>query len=558
MKRNLEEFEGVEFDLLVIGGGICGIAVALDGALRGLSVALLEKGDVGHATSSATLRIIHGGLRYLQHADIGRMRESIGERSTLLRIAPHMVEPFPFLVPTYGHALRGKEAMTVALALNDLVGADRNRKIRDRGRRIPRGRIVSRAEALRLTPGLRTDGLTGGAVYYDCRLYSSSRLTLAFAHSAAAAGATLANRATVTGFRRDGRRLTGAVVRDGVTGGEMEVRARTMVNATGPWSDHLVSLAADGRPARVVRRSKGVQVVLPGSLRMGIGVESRERDPDAIVSRGGRHLFLMPWRGKSLLGTTDTIFEGDPDDFRIEEREAEALVDEFRAAYPGAEFGPDDLLHAFGGLRPITDTIIEEGEAAASRRNEITTHGDAGIDNMISIVGVKYTTARFLGERTVDRVFSLLRRSGPPSISAGRPLFGGGLDGQAARFEQWLAGKVDEAPHRLAAGAIRHLARCYGSALDDLLRPADGDPRWAELLPGSDEVIRAAVLYGIREEMALTLEDLVYRRTALGSLGPPPSESVRACAEIAAAELGWDMARMEKEIAALSGAAASI
>ncbi len=208
MQRDLTELARKEFDLLVIGGGIYGAFVAWDAALRGLSVAMIEKGDFGHATSSNTLRVIHGGLRYLQYGNIPRMRRSIAERTAFMRIAPHLVHPLPFLIPTYGHWRESKALLSLALSLNELIGFDRNR-LADPQKHLPRGRVISRDECRRLIPGVSDRGLTGGLMYYDCQMYDSERLILAVARSAAQAGAALANYVEATKFLRNGARVDG-------------------------------------------------------------------------------------------------------------------------------------------------------------------------------------------------------------------------------------------------------------------------------------------------------------------------------------------------------------
>ena len=234
MNRDLARLTEGVYDVLVIGGGIYGLFTAWDASLRGLSVALVEKGDFGQGTSSNTLRIIHGGLRYLQHGNIYRMRRSIHERTVFMRIAPHLVHPIPFLIPTYGHGLRGKEILSLALRMGDFIGWDRN-CLSDPQKHLPAGRVLSKHECLKLFPGVNQEGLNGGVVYYDSQMYNSERFILSVARSAYDAGAAIANYAEVTEILQDRDGISAVKAKDGLSGDEFECRARVIVNASGPW-----------------------------------------------------------------------------------------------------------------------------------------------------------------------------------------------------------------------------------------------------------------------------------------------------------------------------------
>jgi glycerol-3-phosphate dehydrogenase len=548
MRRNLKRLADEPFDLLVIGGGINGVAAAWDGVLRGLNVALVEKGDFGAQTSSATLKIVHGGLRYLQHLDIVRMRESIRERSNLLAIAPHIVEPFPFLVPTYGHLMKGREVMAAAVFLNELASGDRNRRLRDPARRIPAGRVVSARECLELVPGLDRKGLNGGVIFHDAQMHNSERLTLSFALGAAAKGGALANYVEAVGLLREGDRVTGARVRDRLGSGEFEVRARVVVNMTGPWSDILLGLLQGPNPGRRVRRSKGIQIVTPpltGDI--ALAVPSRHADPDAVMSRGGRHYFITPWRGASLVGTTDTVYEGDPDDFRITAADIRAFVEEINEALPSARLRPEQVPFAFGGLRPVTEKNIDTG-STVSRKYEITDHAaDLGIEGLITVIGVKYTTCRLLAEKVVHRIFEKLDRASPAVATATMPLPGGEIED----FVRFLENAVAAEPE-LGKAVMGHLGRSYGTGYALITRYARSEPALAQCVPGSAEVLKAEVVHAVREECAVRLEDVVLRRTDLGTLGHPGAAALETCADLMARDLGWDAATRRREIEAVN------
>ncbi len=548
MLRNLKRLSEETYDLLIIGGGINGVAAAWDASLRGLKVALVEKGDFGAETSSATLKTIHGGLRYLQHLDFVRARESVRARSILLAIAPHLVHPFPFIVPTYGHLMKGRAFMTAGIVMNEIVSFDRNRAIADPSNRIPRGRVLSRKECLSLVPGIKEDGLTGGVMFHDAQMRNSERLTFVFALSAAGKGADLANYVEAVGLLRKGEHVTGARVKDGMTGSIFEIRARVVANMTGPWSDITLGLLERPDPPRRVLRSKGIQIVTPALTKdVALAVASKHRDPDALFSRGARHYFISPWRGVSLVGTTDTVYEGDPDEFRITDRDIREFIDEINEALPSAKLTREQVPFAFGGMRPITEMNLDAGSKAA-RKYEVMDHAaDLKVEGLISVVGVKYTTCRFLAEKVVNLVFRKLGRASPSCATATTPLFGGNIE----RFDRFLDDAVRKPMPGFDGPVMPHLAHTYGSAMEIIGEWVTAEPALGALIPGSSEVTRAEVVYAVREECALHLEDVILRRTDMGTLGHPGAVALNACADLLAAELGWDAATRQREIAAV-------
>lgn len=546
MQRDLKRLAEGTFDLLIIGGGVNGLATAWDASLRGLQVALVEQADYGGQTSSATLKIIHGGLRYLQHLDFRRMRESIRERSALLRLAPHLASPMPFLVPTYGHLMQGKPVMAAAMLMNDLVSCDRNRGQPDPDRRLPAGQYLSKRATLELAPGIAEKGLTGGVIFYDGQMYNSERLTLSFALSAAARGAQLANYVGAIRLLRAGDRVTGARCRDLETGAEFEIRATVTANMSGPWSDIVLGLLERPDPPRRVVRSKGIQIVAPLLYeKVAVAVPSAYEDPDAVLARGNRNFFITPWRGASLIGTTDTVYEGDPDNFRITDRDIRDFVNEINQSLPCAQLTREQVPFAFGGLRPITEKNIDTGSTVA-RKYEIYDHEkDLKIGGLLSVIGVKYTTARFLAEQVVDAAYKKLGKAAPRCTTLKTPLAGGNTD-VWADFER---GVLAAAPKNISSRTMRHLAHSYGTGFKPILDLAQREPGAAALLPDTREVICAEILHAIRAESARKLEDVVLRRTDLGTQGQPSRAALAACADLMAKELGWDSVRRGREIA---------
>jgi glycerol-3-phosphate dehydrogenase len=475
MKRDLGALSSREFDVLIVGGGIHGAAAAWDAAQRGLTTALVEAEDFGSKTSWNSLKTIHGGLRYLQTLDARRMRESIRERSTLLEIAPEIVRPLPFVVPTYGHGPKGREALTLALRINDLVGIDRNRRLPPE-RRIPPARSLSTSEVLALFPGVPPRGLTGGGLWTDAQVASSERLTMAFVRAAADAGAVVANHAEVTALVSDGGRVTGARVRDGMGSGDLEARSRVVLNAAGPGMDGLLALARI--PRRPVHLLSAWNLVLhrPVVTTHALGASS-----------GGRFLFAVPWNGRSIVGTgygaADTAIGP----------AAAAFLDEVRGAYPWAEIAASDVTVIHHGLVPGTGA----GHGLASRHLLLDHEAADGVGGLVSVQGVKYTTARAVAEQAIDLV---ARRLGK---NVGRC--------------------------RTALTPLVH-ARPLAGALEERAREA------------------------AREEMALTLSDALLRRLDLGTAAAPAAEDRAVVAAVLATEHGWGSDRVTAESRALDAA----
>jgi glycerol-3-phosphate dehydrogenase len=546
MKRDLVKLTTKVYDLLIIGGGIYGACVAWDAALRGLSVALVDKGDFGAATSANSLKIIHGGLRYLQHADFKRMRESFRERATLMRIAPHLVHPLPVLIPTYGHGLQGKELLSLAMAVNDLISFDRNR-LHDPHKHMPRGRVIGKAECLRLFPGVPTEGLTGGVLFYDAQVYNSERLLLAFLRSADNLGADVANYAPVRGFLQEGGKIIGVEAADGLTGARFDIRARTVVNASGPWVNQVLSLIKGHRPSRRVRFAKAINLATrPLVDTYAVGIASRDgyRDIDAMINKGARFLFVTPWRGHSLVGTQYTHQDGGPDECEAAEKDVQSLLEHVNRAWPAAQLLREDVRFVHCGLLPSSDMDRQTSHPQLAKHYQIIDHRPEGVDGLTSVVGVKYTTARNVAEKVVNHVFAALGQTPPKSLSAVTPLHGG----QIERFQAFSQAAVRKRPCGLGEEATYNLVYNYGSAYPEVLGYMDEPAEGCHTPPDPLALLKAEVLHAVRDEMALKLTDVTLRRTQLGSAGHPGNEILEACAGIMSAVLGWSASQTQQEL----------
>jgi glycerol-3-phosphate dehydrogenase len=385
--------------VLVIGGGISGGAIAWDAALRGLRVALVEAADFGAGTSWNSLKTIHGGLRHLQRGNVAAVRAAARERSAFLRIAPGLVRPLGFLVPTFGHGLRGREALALALRASDLLTMDRNRGL-DAAHSIPRGRLLSPEDTRARVPGVSAEGLTGGALWTDAQVASSERLVLAFLHSAVAEGAVVANYVSAGALTRGtGGRVTGAACRDGLGGETVDVRARVTISAAGPGIDTVLAAAGVAAPAVPLLRAWNLV------LRRRVVAEVAVGGP-----AGGRFLFLVPWRERTIVGTGY-------EDPHAPSGGVRAFLADAARAFPWAEMVADDVALVHEGLVP--------GRAKAAAlwtAHRVRDHARDGAPGLISALGVKFTGARALAEESVDAALRGLGLPRPPSRTATVPL----------------------------------------------------------------------------------------------------------------------------------------
>jgi glycerol-3-phosphate dehydrogenase len=555
MHRNPSALADRDFDVVVVGGGVCGAAILWDAVQRGLSAALIERGDFAGATSAHSLKVVHGGIRYLQHLDFARVRESSRERSALLRIAPHLVHPLPVVVPTYGHGLRGGEALAGAFLLLEALTATRNRRLADPERRVPRARLISRRQVVRWYPELDTPELTGAGMFWDGQVFNPPRLVWEFIRTAVGAGAQATNYCEVTDFIRRSGRVTGVTVHDRLTGDRFPVHARIVVNAAGPFAEQLY-VRCGMRPSSRISLSRDMAVVLKRRLPGGraLALQTRYRDPDAILSRGPRHLFLAPWRDVTLVGVNSAVFHGDPDTLVVTEEEVAGFLREIGEAAPHLGLTVDDILRVHAGLLPIAEGELVGGNVSFGKRSHVVDNAKAdGLEGLVTVVTNRLTTARGVAERAVDLACRKLGTAPRKCRTAETPLEGGRFSG----FSELVTEVGQSVSDVLPAGIAERLARNYGSSYGEVVRLARASPALAEPI-GASGVLGAEVIHAIREEMAQCLADCVFRRTDLGTAGHPGKDALSAAAEVAAEELGWSAERKASELAEVRSACSNV
>lgn len=539
MRRDLQRLAAREFDLLVVGAGIYGATIACEAAQRGLTVALIDRGDFGAATSANSLKTVHGGLRSLQRANVTEMRRFVRERRTLLRIAPHLAHPLRFVIPTRRTLTRSRAAMSVALTLNDWLARDRNDGV-DPARRLPPSMVIGRDELLQLIPGLDPRVVTGGASWYDAQLSNPDRFLLAFVEAAAASGACVANYVAATAFLQRAGGVRGISARDELTGETFDIQAHVTLNVAGGWALPLLRSVDPGLPARVgVRISRAFNLV------------TRLPAPPCAVGNtaGGQYLFCVPWRNIAIFGTMHDNGIEDAERLSVGRTDVERFVGLINKAFPSVSLTLDDVTLVHRGLLPAVGQ--PDGDVQLAKESPIRDHRADGVPGLMTVVGVRYTTARETAQQAIDMLATVLDRRVAASRSADVPLPGGDV-GDVTEFEQTArraAGSVGPAGSgSLRPGAIDRLLRSYGSRYGDVMAVMQTTPTLAAPVSATCDISGAEVLRAIRDEMAVKVQDVVFRRTEAGSAGHPGTEAVAAIAAIMATELQWDRARVDAEI----------
>ena len=532
--RDLARLRAERFDVLVIGGGVTGVGAALDAASRGLSVALVEAADLAAGTSSRSSKLIHGGLRYLEQWEFGLVHEALRERGLLAtRLAPHLVRPLPILVPLevdatgpVGLAERiwNRSYYGAGVALYDVFAG-----VVGGGRGMPPHRHLSRTGARRLFPSLREELISGAIRYYDGQV-DDARYVATMARTAASLGAAILPSARVVELIRDAREVTGAVVRDQETGARLRVAARTVVAATGVWSNDISAMLGATRPGLRVRASKGVHLVVPRSAITG--------DAGLILRTPGSVLFVLPWGGHWILGTTDTDWTLDRAHPAASSRDIAYLLEQVNH-WIDRPLSTSDIEGVYAGLRPLLSG--EDEETSKLSREHAVVEPMLGL---MLVAGGKYTTYRVMAADVIDRAARRLGPRVPPSRTDQLPLLG--ADG----YRPMWTNRADLARRRgVPAGVVEHLLERYGTLTVEVLDLIAAQPALARALDGAPEYLAAEIAYAASHEGALHLEDALTRRTRISiETEHRGAESARHAAEVMGAVLGWDAPTRAREV----------
>ena len=514
-----------EYDLVIVGGGINGAGIARDAAFRGLRVILLEKNDFGSGTTSWSSRLIHGGLRYLEYAEIPLVYESLHERGYLRKIASHLVNRIRINIPIYERSKRGPLLIRLGMIAYDLLSIRKT---------LPRHRMLSRDELLEESPGLNGEGLRGGAQYYDAQVTFAERLVLENIIAAEDSGAVVKNYCAVDVIDLNGGNSINVAYVDEDSGEKSRVKGRLVINAAGPWVDRVLQTTGS-KTRRLMGGTKGSHIVV-GDF-MGA-------PDDAIyveAAADGRPFFIIPWNKQYLIGTTDIRYGRDPDNARATNREIQYLLDETNRVFPDAGLSTDDIHYAYAGVRPLPRR--KKGpESAITRRHIIKRHRQP-LRGIISIIGGKLTTFRNLAEQTIDRVNRALDAGLPPCRTASTPLPGAvGMDEAREQLKNFVG---------LSNAGRERLLSIYGGRSTLILDLAASDPAFSRPIDEKRSVLAAEVVFAVRNEFARHLTDLMHRRLMLGLSADQGDEVITSVAAIAAEELGWNEEHLQEQLNAL-------
>ncbi len=534
MRRDLATLTSRTFDLLVIGGGIYGAIAAWDATLRGLRVGLIDRADFGGGTSFNSAKTLHGGVRALQSGNVAALRRFVRERRALCRIVPHLVRPLPFVVPTYRGITRNRTLLRLYFAINDLLARDRNDGV-PVSRRLPPSRRLSRNECLDLNPLIDPDGVTGGMEWFDHQMHNSDRVHFSFIASAVEDGAIAANYVEARAGLTRGNTVEGVRASDRLTGESLEIRAHIVLNAAGPWAPELVRRLASCEHGRLDGRlSKAMNFVIASPLRGSHAVAG---------PAGGRFLFIAPWREFAIAGTSYDSYDGTANGLTLDRNEIERFIETLREAFPGLSLELGDLRLVHRGLLPVSPN----GDGVRRRTiSEIVDHRDDGLDGLISMLGVRYTTARDTAERAIDLAVRQLQRVAAPCRTADTPLLGGDIPADVDDFMREVT-RPGDGP--ISPETRKRLACTYGTRHRQVLGMLTSSKADRAPLGSTCAVTAGEIRYAVREEMAVRLADALLRRTEAGSAGYPGEDAVFSAAGIMAAALDWTQERIDTEIA---------
>ena len=535
MDRIFDNLNQSHFDVIIIGGGITGASVAYEASTRGLRVALFEKGDFGEATSAATSKLIHGGLRYLKNLEFGLVRESLTERRVWENIAPNFVYPIPFIVPTYKNFKSNKFFLFTGMMLYDLLSYDKAWTW-DKSKKLPLHKYINLNETLKLEQCLKTKGLTGSSIYYDCQSIFPERLTLAVIKSAIANGTRVANYAMVNSFLKNNGSIQGVEVTDLLTNKDHKITASVTINCAGPWADIVLNSASNqAAENHQVRRSEGIHIITK---------KMANSHAITVMTKSGRHLLIIPWRDHTLVGTTDKEYNGSPDDYRVTKESIQGLVDDLNENFGCEPIAYEDVLFAYGGLRPLVDDQTE-GSYETSRKYEIFDNEKDGLNGLLTIEGGKYTTSRKLACAAMKVVEKKLNRKLGKSVTNKQFLAGS----EVPDMNKFL-GELKEKYSNFLPKTVDYIGRNYGQECHKVFKLAANEEKLRQVVTHDGEIL-AEVVYAIRYEMAKSLRDVLLHRTGIGTLGYPGDEIFTKVVNLLKEELNWDETRTQTEIEAV-------
>lgn len=527
--RIKNKIKNTKLDVIIIGGGITGATILWDATLRGLNCILFEKNDYASGTTQATSKLIHGGLRYLKNMEFSMVRESLLERRILANISPHSVRPMGFLLPVYNY-FKDRVVFGTGLTLYDILSYDRNKGIME-DLQVPSHRFLNVNETVLTEPNLLRDKLKGALLYYDYANINPERHTTEFILSAKKQGANAFNYAEVSSITKaeEGYNVK---VKDKITNESIEVQAKVVVNSTGPWSDQIEEMLISKKKQNIVR-SKGIHII----TRKIVNEKSV-----ALIKPDKTHMFIIPWRNKTIIGTTDTIFKDEPDKLKITKDDILKLIESTNQLYHSGKLTLQDVDFFYGGLRPLVGDSNEDSTYNLSRKNEILQHTEEGLPGFFTALGGKYTTSRGLSEKLVDEIVKVVPGNFKSCQTTSKTIQGGNFSNPVS-LEQEMQKKFPD----IRGEKIQILCRRYGTIAENILALSEKKYKIKELQL-SEKYYPEEIEYICQNEDIFYLSDLYFRRSGIGTMGLPEESVNQNIAKIAASILDWKEDRIKEEI----------
>ena len=533
MKRDIKKLTSQIFDVLIIGGGIHGAAVAREASKNGFKTALIEMNDFGHSTSFNSMKVIHGGLRYLQHGNLKRIRNSVRSRKIMQKVAPHLIKAVPFLVPTYGLGIKSKYAMKAAFLINDLISFDRNINI-DSQYHIKNGSLITREDILKILPDISKNKLSGGAVWYEAVVQNTERLLLEFLLDAFKFDFTAANYVEAKEFIIQNDKVVGLKAKNHLNSEDIVINAKIIINAVGPWFNLIQeSLNISNKPE--IKLNKSVNIIVKKKIfsPYSVGLEGRESfsDSDALIKRGKRLFFFVPIGDYTMIGTSNKLYNGEINKFQITKQDIQEILDEANTLYPSLQLKYEDVSFYHAGLLPL-DESSDPNNVQPERHSTIYDYEkENNLKNLFSIKSVKYTTAPVIAEDVIKKVKGKIK---PSSNNFNR--------------------KEDEAKNssnNIPEETFKRINNIYNTNSHEVFEIIKENKDNLNLVADDPQVTVAEIIHAVRNEMAFSLKDVILRRTSMGMLRCPSLESINSTASIMSSELGWDKSTELSEIDSL-------
>ncbi len=520
MKRDIHQIQNNNYDVLIIGGGIHGATLAYETSKNGLKTCLIEKSDFGSETSANSLKVLHGGLRYLQHGNIKRMRESIYSRKIFQQIAPHLVQNIPFLMPTKGFAVKSKLALNIAMKLNDIISFDKNKNILDECN-VGRGQTISKKELKNIVPNLNDKAITGGAVWYETVAKNTERLLFEFLHYANDNNAKLSNYIKAVKYNIKNDKIESVEVLDTLNNKKFNIKAKYVVNTVGPWLNEILYATKDYEMLKTPL-TKAVNIIVKEELfgKYAVGLESHKefKDKAAIINKGKRLFFFVPLNGYTMIGTTYKIYKKiKADDCEITKEDIEEILGEVNNSYKGLNLNYQDITQIHVGLQAMPDDEYENDfQVQPETHSLIFDHkNEESILNLISVKSVKYTTAPAIAKRITQKFLSknfIEEKNNNPNFLFKRKLF----------FESQNDLNID----------LKRIWNLYGSNSQNVIESITRNTETKKIIFEKENIFLGEILYVIENEMAVTAQDVIDRRLGLSAFEKVPRNYYEKVEEI--------------------------